>query len=396
MIVIAKVVFLISFLSLVHSYVLYPLYLKIFASGKKLSYTFYDKQSLPNIAIIIAAFNEEKVIKEKLESIVKSTYPKEKMQVFVGSDNSTDSTNEIVNAFAKKYDFITFKNFSNRTGKSGILNSFFDKEQIKENYEVAILTDANVLFEENCIVELVKYFSDKKLGVVAANVINNTMGDGSVGPQERMYIRSENQLKINEGKVLQSSIGAFGACYAIRTSLLQKIPPNFLMEDFFLSMNTYNHKLDSITNESAVAYEDLPGDLNQEFTRKRRISAGNFQNLSVYYPLLFHFRKYSFAFFSHKVLRWFGPIALALAYVALGIIWFDENANQPYRTFFVIANVLLIMAILDVILHKFKVNISLFRLNRYFLLMNMALFMGLIDFITGVNTNIWKPTQREK
>jgi cellulose synthase/poly-beta-1,6-N-acetylglucosamine synthase-like glycosyltransferase len=81
-------------------------------------------------------------------------------------------------------------------------------------------------------------------------------------------------------------MGAFGACYAIRSELIKVLPSNILMEDFYLSMHALDQGKKVITNSKAIVYEDLPGSIQEEFKRKRRISTGNFQNLKTYIHLL--------------------------------------------------------------------------------------------------------------
>lgn len=395
MIGVLQILFWSSFIGLAWNYLAYPFLVKILSKGKQINAIVYPKSNLPKIAVVIAAYNEENVIAEKLRSILQSNYPKNKLDVFIGSDNSTDKTNAICAQFCEEQPNFEYFNFTDRAGKSGVLNNLFSKHIVKENYTAIVLTDANVIFSKDCLMHLAKHFKNEQLGVVAANIINTKVENGDIGPQEKSYIASENQLKLHEGLAFEASIGAFGACYAIRSGLIQTIPANYLMEDFFLSMNTFVHQKGSIKDPLAIAYEDLPGSMEQEFKRKRRISSGNFQNLSVYYPLLFKWNKVAFAFFSHKVLRWFGPLLLAIGYFSLLGLNLFAFALQPYLILFVIANALILLSLVDWILMRLKIHVNLLRLLRYFFLMNIALFLGLVDYIVGVKTNIWKPTQRQ-
>lgn len=102
-------------------------------------------------------------------------------------------------------------------------------------------------------------------------------------------------------------IGPFGGFYALRKNLYQLIPENFLVDDFFICMNVLKQNFKSIADPDAIAYEEVSEDWKQEYKRKARISAGNFQNLIHFENLLLRFNSTSFCFFSHKVLRWLGP-----------------------------------------------------------------------------------------
>jgi cellulose synthase/poly-beta-1,6-N-acetylglucosamine synthase-like glycosyltransferase len=244
---------------------------------------------------------------------------------------------------------------------------------------------------------LIKHFKNDNIGQVAANIINTESKSNEIEFQEKLYISRENALKNYEGLVFGKSIGAFGACYAIKSDLVIEIPNNFLMEDFFLSMSVLLQNKSSITEPLALAYEDLPGSIEEEFKRKRRISAGNFQNLSVYFPLLFGgSRSVAFSFFSHKIIRWFGPILLFTAFTMLTFLSVLSPIAKLYQLLFVISNVILLAALFDYALKYLNIHVNLFRLLRYFLLMNFALFLGFIDYVSGVKTNIWKPTQRNE
>jgi cellulose synthase/poly-beta-1,6-N-acetylglucosamine synthase-like glycosyltransferase len=397
MILIFQIFFWASLVLLLHSYLIYPFILKLLAKGKSDNSVVYENQNLPHVAIVMAAFNEEKVIAEKLESILKLNYPNSKLKLFIGSDNSTDATNQICQNYAQNHDFISFVNYKRRSGKAGVLNQLMKNEINPSEFEVLIMTDANVIFEPECVFHLVKHFKNTDIGLVAANVINTEAKSNEIAVQEKMYISQENELKYREGLVLGSAMGAFGACYAIRAVLMKEIPGNFLMEDFYLSMEVMSKHKKSITEPLALAYEDLPGSVDEEFKRKRRISAGNFQNLKAYKKLLIS-RPFSlaFAFFSHKVIRWFGPFLLFTAFTMLAFLSVEAPAYKLYQVLFVISNLILLSALFDYALMYLNIHVNLLRLLRYFLLMNFALFLGFVDYINGVKTNIWKPTERNE
>jgi len=228
---------------------------------------------------------------------------------------------------------------------------------------------------------------------VCANIQNKNIKEKGISRQEQFYISSENNLKINEGKVFGSSIAAFGACYSIRRDLIPSIPTNILMEDFFISMHVLKEKFKIITEKDALCYEDLPETIHEEFKRKKRISTGNFQNLVIYFPMLFSSNLgVSFSFFSHKIIRWIGPFLLITSYICL---WF-LSSNPFYFKLFLASHAILFLAFLDYILLLININVNLLRFIRYFLAMNLALLIGFLNFAKGVKTNIWQPTKRNE
>ncbi len=393
---IAEIIFWLSVLAVAHSYMFYPLLLKIFSIGKKENSETYSLQdeNLPNVFVIFSAFNEEKVIAEKLESIFNTSYPLEKLQVYVGSDNSTDNTNKIIESFAVQHAQLKFFPFTNRNGKSNILNKLvaeIEPEIAGKKNTVFIFTDANVIFTHDTFYESAKHFKNENIGQVGANILNRGQKKEGIAIQESAYIQRENGIKYFEGLNWGSMIGAFGACHAMRADMWTKIPANYLMEDFYLSMNVLSKNKKAIKELKAVCYEDVSNEMREEFKRKTRIQAGNFQNLAAYWKLLLRFDAVSFCFLSHKVIRWLTPVFIALAYLANLLLL---SHGQFYRFTFVMQNLLLLSPVFDWLLKRANIHLTLLRFASYFIMMNIALAKGFWMYAKGIETNVWSPTER--
>lgn len=398
--IVAEIIFWLCVLAMFHSYVLYPLLLKLFSTGKKPNAIVYERtDELPEVFVIFSAFNEERVITEKLESIFHTNYPLNKLSVYVGSDNSTDRTNEIITGFAARFPQLHFTAYRERNGKANVLNrlvSQIEARGLNKDTAVFVSTDANVMFTPDTLFELVKHFKNEAIGQVGANILNKGMQNDGISFQEMSYIKRENNIKYLEGLNWGSMMGAFGACHAMRANCWQTIPPNFLMEDFYLSMGVLRKGKKAIKELQALCYEDVSNEVEEEYKRKTRIQAGNFQNLSVYWPLLFRFNGVSFSFLSHKVIRWFGPVFMALAY--LSNFWLLMEATilpqWVYVFTFAAQNLLLLAPLLDKLLQSNNVHLKMLRFASYFYWMNLALVKGFIMFAGGVKTNAWSPTKR--
>jgi cellulose synthase/poly-beta-1,6-N-acetylglucosamine synthase-like glycosyltransferase len=377
-----------------HSYVLFPFLLKLLAEGKKGNEIIFEKDAtLPHVYILMSAYNEQKVIKEKLDSVFKTDYPLDKLSFYIGSDNSSDQTNAIVTEYAKQYTQIKFYPYSERNGKSGVLNKLH--QQIQANGyqpdDVFILTDANVIFSRSCIFEMVKHFKNPKIGQVAANVLNKGQRADGISIQETSYIQRENLIKYREGLIWGAMQGAFGACYAMRASCFTPIPPNFLMEDFYISMSILSRGKKAISEFKALCYEDVSNDVAEEFKRKTRISTGNWQNLGVFWPRVFRFDAVAFCFYSHKVIRWKGPFIIILMLLSSAIL----AVHMPfYLLVLALLLLFLVSPLIDYLLKTLGLNIGLLRLVAYFNLMNWALLYGFYKYLTGVQTSAWSPTKR--
>lgn len=395
MITLAAIVFWVSVGLVFHSYVLFPVLLKLFAVGKKendIVYSAIDKD-LPEVYVVFSVFNEQKVIQEKLESIVNTKYPLHKLHVYIGSDNSTDDTNDIIGRFAAQHSLVRFFKFGERNGKSGVINKLMGElnNGILGPDDVLIFTDANVMFTATTIYEMVKHFKLKSIGQVAANILSRSVTAEGISVQEKSYVERENSIKYREGLNWGSMMGAFGACYAMRANCWVTIPPNYLMEDFYLSMNVLKKGNKAISDLKAICYEDVSVEVGEEFKRKSRIQAGNFQNLGVYWKLLLGFNAVAFCFLSHKVIRWLGPVFIVGAYISnimlLGNGWF-------YLFTFILQNMLLVSPVVDAVLKRVGVHLVVLRFASYFYTMNLALVNGFVMYVRGIKTNAWNPTKR--
>lgn len=372
-----------------HSYVLYPEIVFILSKKKSPNQLVYaENEELPEVTVILAAYNEEKVIRQKIESTFNCQYPLEKIRMKIGSDASTDQTNQIVKELTQKYPALELIEFTQRTGKSGIINQL----ALQSESPVLIMTDANVIFTEKTIFELVKHFKNDHIKLVGGNIVNSNNSVDGISVQEEKYISRENRIKTAEGIIWGTIAGAFGGCYAIRRECFMPVPPKFFMDDFFITMNVIENHGAAIMELKALCFEDVSNKPSEEFRRKIRISIGNFQNLIRYRHLLFSQKSgLSFSFFSHKIIRWFGPFLLLIAFVSNAFIY---SLSLFYQFTFWIQVLLFLIPLLDTFLRSIKVHINLLRLISHFYFMNMALLVGFFKFLTGVKTNIWQPTQR--
>lgn len=396
--IVLKVIFFIALFALVFNYLLYPLSLSILAKNKQINIPFYTQTetTLPIVYILMAVYNEEKVIQQKINSIFSTNYPISKINVLIGSDGSTDNTNQLIKSHLNKKN-IELIEFGGRNGKPQIINKLVT--QFKQKYTnqasetVFIMTDANVMFTENTIYQLTKYFKSEHVGIVGADIKNkNIQPNKGIGFLEHFYVANENNIRKNESILYGKAMGIFGGCYAIKPSLYYKVPPNFLVDDFFLSMKVIEANNMVLQNPNAIAFEDVPNNIAEEFKRKRRIGAGNFQNL-IYFKNLWwgKLTNTAFIFIAHKLLRWLGPFFLIIIFISAALL---SGVHFFYKMAFIVQilfllNTLIYMVLKDVIsMPKFS------KIIAYFYTMNIALLRGFFDFLKGINSGIWEPTKR--
>ena len=388
----AELIFWLCLICLAHTYVAFPLFLSVKGKKRKPNQTTFqygDPQQLPKISILLAAYNEEAVIGKKIESTFNTSYPAEKIEFLIGSDASTDRTDEIIESWQKKYPQIQLVKFPGRTGKAGIVNQLAEKA----SNSVFILTDANVIFTHDTLYQLVKHFKNPEIAIVGGRIVNKDLKKDGISYQEKTYLDIENLTKFYEGVLWGAMIGAFGGCYAIRAEYYSPVPKNFFMDDFYITMHALEQNKKAVNELEAVCYEDVSNRISEEFRRKVRISIGNFQNLFRYKKLLFPWNNpgLAFSFFSHKVLRWFGPFFILLALISNFLL-------LPLNSFYEITFILQIAGITlpawDKLFKFFGIHNRFLRFASHFYLMNLALLTGFFRFIKGVESNVWKPTER--
>lgn len=346
-----------------------------------------QNDDLPKVAILFAAYNEEKIIDQKIKYTFDTTYPSDKLEVWIGSDNSTDNTNAIIQQYQTQYPNLHLRIFSQRTGKPQIINQLVENVQA----DILILTDANIIFTPSHIFDLVAHFKNEEVGLVGANIINDKVIESGISQQETTYINFENKIKYYEG-LLGCMIGAFGASYAIRKNLYRATPKGFISDDFFISMQVLAQGKKTILEPNAIGFETFSVKITEEFRRKTRYAVGNFQNL-FYFTMFWRkpFSKIFFCYFSHKILRWFLPLLMVVAGICLGIL---ATQSRFYLALSMFILVICVFVFLDIILFKERRGIKPLRFLTHFLAMNLALLIGFFKYLFTKPQSVWKPTER--
>jgi cellulose synthase/poly-beta-1,6-N-acetylglucosamine synthase-like glycosyltransferase len=370
-------------LGILQTYFLYPAALILGGKSKRESPALNTSLT---VGVIIAAYNEENVIAKKIRSILDSDYPAEKISIYIGSDASTDKTNELVASFQKTHPNINLEIFQGRSGKAFIINQL--AKECPD--DIFILTDANVFFTQNTISNLVRHFSNIETKQVCANIIKTSDKNIQIQGLEKKYLWLENTIKLKESNTWGFVIGAEGGCYAIRRENYSPVPKNFFMDDFYITMSVIKNKGEVLFDDQAIVYEDLPSESSEEFKRKIRISIGNYQNLFEFKSLLWPvWSPISFAFISHKILRWLTPFFLIMIFIVSLFL----AIYQDYFIYFSAVQATLFLTPLFIPVLK-KVKPILFIAHFYN--MNLALLIGFFSYLKGVKSSVWQPTPRAK
>ncbi len=289
----------------------YTLLLEVIARFRQVEHQI-DPEHTPSVTLLIAAFNEERVLKEKLQNSLAIDYPANLLEIIVVSDGSSDNTNGIATAFADRGVKLIINPVN--SGKATALN--IGMSQIKS--DITVLSDANVFYQHDAVRNLVRHFADQSIGAVSGKVVLLNEGLSYSHAENTFYEVEHNlqQLESNTGNL----IGADGALYALRRELFRPLLKDTLLDDFVLSMGVIQQGKRLIFDPQALGFEQNRSEIHSEYKRKVRIVAGGIQSLKrkTAWPPRGHFLT-ALKLTCHKINRWFlGPAILL--FIALTII----------------------------------------------------------------------------
>jgi cellulose synthase/poly-beta-1,6-N-acetylglucosamine synthase-like glycosyltransferase len=379
---------------LFHTYLVYPLLLAAVGCVKQLKSDLgfglnrrtrragNERTAPPLVSMVFAAHDEESVIARKMSNCAKLNYPRDALEVLVGCDGCTDATASCARAAALPN--VRVYEFADRAGKPAVLNNLVPLA----GGEIVVLCDANTEIEPDAIQTLVRHFRNPDVGCVCGEL---RLRANSVSRScEPLYWRYETLLKFLESRS-NMLIGANGALFAIRRSLFVPVPADGIVEDLLIALNVRAHGFRVVYDPEAVAWEEVAPSASAEFTRRVRIGAGNFSALRHTWRLLSpHAGRVALAYWSHKIFRWFAPVAL----VAIQISALALARDPLYGCAAAAGGVLLLLAWQGRRLAARGQHWAPAAVAYYFVAMNAALFLGLIAFLRGTQSIVWARTPR--
>jgi cellulose synthase/poly-beta-1,6-N-acetylglucosamine synthase-like glycosyltransferase len=310
-----------SFCFIAYSYFGYPAALSIWSLC--CSRPVAKGTGLPDITLVVCAYNEDEVIEEKMLNSLEIDYPADKLQIAVASDGSTDRTNEIVRQYSSNR--VTLYAYKERTGKIGAILQTVPLL----TSEILVFSDANTMYAKDALQKLVRSFSDSSVGGVSADVI--LLNESTTfGESESAYYKYERWIQQKESQV-GSIIGADGGMYAIRRKLFVRPSPNIILDDFVISMNVALQGKRLVYDAEAKGYENSTLFHSTEFLRKSRVIAGAVQALKqaegIPGPSQ---RGLFFSFLSHKMMRWLVP-AMLITMLSTNFLIVVQGGGMPYQ-----------------------------------------------------------------
>jgi cellulose synthase/poly-beta-1,6-N-acetylglucosamine synthase-like glycosyltransferase len=371
--------------AIVYCYAAYPILIRIASRlfAPERARPQIPESDLPEVSLLICAHNEQDVIARRIENALLSDYPREKLEIVVASDGSSDQTCSIVRSFEPRG--VRLIEFVDNKGKATALNNSIP--QLRGS--VIVLSDANTHYDIDAIRKLVAWLAAPSIVTVCGRLL---LTDPATGKNaDSMYWKYETFLKQSEGR-LGALLGSNGAIYAMRRAQYVPIPAETRIDDFVIPLVArlkFGGKI--IYDDQAAARELTPPDLGAEFSRRARIGGGGVQSLSVLWPLLNPLRGWvALVFFSHKILRWLCPLLMIWLLVANLLL-----LNHTLFRWLLVLQIAFYLSSLASALLPAQIGIfKPLRLAAMFAGMNAALFSGYVQWLFGRRGGTWKRTHR--
>lgn len=375
--------FVLSIFLCFHTYFLYPIVLWI--AGLLKPFRPIKANTTPSISIIIAAYNEEKHISAKLKNTLAAEYPKDLVEIHIGSDGSTDNTAQIASSFSNQG--VHVHDFSLNRGKTSVQN---DLVKLSSN-EILVFTDAASFLAKHALTNLVKAFADPRVGCVAGRMVFVNTDKNLTTESQALYWKYEMQLREMESRI-GSLIGVDGPLYAVRRECYVPLAGNVISDLITpLLVSVQNKRV--VIEKKALILEEPTAKSVQELKTRRRIATRGLVGLKAHSEALFSKKNPLLAFqiFSHKLLRWFvGPLVLLnlLVCIMMSERWIFMLMICLHLIFYA-------AAVVGWFLERKNRKPGLLKIPYYFCLVNTAAMLGIFDFLRGKQAISWKPVRTD-
>lgn len=383
--VVVYIIFGVSAFIIFYAMIGYPALLYIINLVKKPARNKADLDYEPSVTYMIVAHNEEKVIEGKLNNAITIDYPRDKFEILVASDNSTDRTNEIVDAFIKQHQDFVIKLYKSKDhkGKTNAQN----EAQKNVKSEILVMSDANSLLKPNAIKELISYFSSDDIAYVCGKLVYSN-SDNDTANSESTYWNLDLTLRDIESR-LQTITAGNGAIYACRNSEYIDFEP-ISCHDGAMPLAYALRRKRALFNPNAIAVEKAGENNRDEFKRKVRMNRGILITLRRAYKTanIFKYRWFSVFYFGHRTCRyslWLAHIVLFVSSIFIALGGSVLGA--------IITAVQLLAFIAAYIAVKLSLKNRLIRLIGYYGMTVCAQVCGVVKILTGKASATWEKAE---
>lgn len=376
----AIVLFWLSFATLFWVYFGYYLCLRLI--GLFFEREIAKRESSPDVSIIIAAYNEEARIAQKLVNTLALNYRKDKIETIVVCDGCTDSTHDLVTSFANRG--IKLLSFPQRRGKHHC--QLLGIELARG--DIVVFTDVATHLQSNAVVNIVRAFADPSVGCVSG--VDRIRQEQSESAGEDSYVGYEMKLRAAESKV-GSLVGASGSFFAVRRCICGEWEPD-LSSDFVLPIIAHIKGMRTVSDPEAIGYYSVVGKAEQEFRRKIRTIVHGLEALFHFAKILnpFKYGSFSLQIISHKLLRWLSPFCLVLLLLSSLFL----NSLSPVYRLAAIAQLIMYCLAATAYFLRSASRLLAFRISLFFVMTNLAIAIAWIKFLRRERYILWESTRR--
>ncbi|MFT4702840.1 MAG: cellulose synthase/poly-beta-1,6-N-acetylglucosamine synthase-like glycosyltransferase [Bradymonadia bacterium] len=381
-----QVIFWASLAHVVWSYFVYPLTMAALVAVRRRETPPPGPQ--PTVTLVIAAYNEERDIANKLENSLTLEYPADKLEVIVASDRSTDGTHEIVRGFADRG--VTLVVLPERGGKTAGQNLAAEHA----TGDVLVFTDATTEFASTTLRDLLRPFDDSSVGCVGAELEYVSEEGSAVGRGAGAYWRYERKVKALEASA-NSLIGVSGCLYAVRRSLYTPLDPQ-LISDFVIAGDIYEKGYRTTYARGAVSREVTNETSEREFTMRVRVIVRSWNAIVQRAHMLnvFRFGWFSYQLYCHKVMRYTVPHVLLIALATnIALAALPHPLQGAYVVLLALHLSVYGTAVLGWWTVKTGIRVPLIHIPYYFFHANAAALVASWRFLRGERMVTWSPVR---
>ncbi len=376
-----EIVFWLAVTLIVYAYAGYPLVLGVVALLRPRAVA--KAEVTPQVTFIVTAYNEEKRIAEKLENTLKLAYPRDRLEILVASDFSSDRTDAIVRSYEARS--VRLVRAPARKGKEAAQKLAVDAAQ----GEVLVFSDVATILPEDALANIVKNFHDPSVGCVSS--VDRFIDREGRPSGEGAYVRYEMFLRSLETRV-NSLVGLSGSFFAARREVCRAAWSEDLQSDFNTVLNSMRMGLRGVADPDSVGYYLNIADERKEYERKVRTVL---RGISVFMRSLalvnpFRHAVFSWQLLSHKLCRWLVPFGMIAALASGALL----ALSSGFYVMLLLIQVLFYAVALAGILWKALLRVPIVRLLSFFLLANVSVFEAWVRYWSGERLVKWEPSKR--
>ena len=363
----------------IYVYAGYPLLLALIRSLGGSRPVRRDESHTPAVTLIISAYNEARVIGEKLANSLALDYPADKLEILVVSDASSDGTDAVVQGNGDPR--VHLVRMPERGGKTVGLNAAVQRA----SGELVVFSDANAMYEQDALRKLARNFADPGVGAVVGESTYSAP-EAESQKSEGLYWKYEVAIKRLESAI-GSVVGGDGAIYAILRRLYVPMTPDAL-SDFVNPLQIVRSGHRCIYDGESRSIERAADSFEKEFRRKVRIVNRAWRAMMKLRDLLnpVRFGLMSWELISHKVLRWLMPFLLLGVLVTNAVL---VSSASLYALTLGLQVAFYLLALLGWSLRRRRTLPSLLSVPFYFCLVNVAAALGIGEALAGRTYTVW-------